>query len=80
VSWAHLNDPTHWRARAIEARAIAEHISDPASKEMMLKVAAEYEHLAKRAEDRAKDSPQEKLGRKAQTSQQSVGGHSVVSC
>jgi hypothetical protein len=60
VSWAHLNDPTRWRARAIEARAITEHISDPASKEMMLKVAAEYEHLAKRAEDRAKGSLQEK--------------------
>jgi hypothetical protein len=61
VPWAHLNDPSHWRARAIEARTMAERISDPISKEMMLKVAAEYEHLAKRAEERmAKDAPPSK--------------------
>ena len=44
MSWSHLNDPKHWRARAIEARTMAEHITDPASKQMMLSVAAEYEH------------------------------------
>jgi hypothetical protein len=46
VSWAQLNDPKHWRARAVEVRAVAEHISDPLSKDMMLKVADEYERLA----------------------------------
>ena len=50
-----FNDPGHWRARAIEARAVAEHLNDPISKEMMLKVAADYEKLAKRAEERAEN-------------------------
>jgi hypothetical protein len=58
VSWLHLNDPVHWRVRAIEARTVAEHISDPVAKEMMLKVAAGYENLAKRAEERLKQPPQ----------------------
>jgi len=61
MSWSHLDDPKHWRARAIEARAVAEHMSDPISKEMMLRIAADYERLAKRTEERlAKDSPQSK--------------------
>jgi hypothetical protein len=55
---SHLNDPSHWRARAIEARALAEHMGDSISKEMMLKVAAEYEQLANRAVERAKQLPQ----------------------
>jgi hypothetical protein len=52
MGWAHLNNPDHWRVRAIEARAVAEHITDPASQQMMLNVAAEYEDLARRAEER----------------------------
>jgi hypothetical protein len=61
MPWSHLNDPTHWLSRAIEARAVAEHITDPVSKQMMLNVAAEYDQLAKRAEERiAKLSPQPK--------------------
>ena len=49
---SHLNDPEHWRDRAKEARAMAEGMVDPFSKEKMLDVATSYEHLAKRAEDR----------------------------
>jgi hypothetical protein len=49
---SHLNDPEYWRDRAKEARAMAENIADPGSKQKMLEVAANYEHLAKRAEDR----------------------------
>jgi cytochrome c553 len=49
---SHLNDPQHWRERAKEARAMAEEMVDPISKQNMLDVAANYEHLAKRAEDR----------------------------
>jgi hypothetical protein len=56
MPWSHLNDPSHWRARAIEARTMADHITDPASRGLMLNVAAEYEELAKRAEERAKRS------------------------
>jgi hypothetical protein len=52
MPFSHLNDPEHWRERAKEARAMAEDMADPASKGKMLDVAANYEHLAKRAEDR----------------------------
>ncbi len=49
---SHLNDPEHWRDRSKEARAIAEGMADSVSKQKMLDVAANYEHLAQRAEDR----------------------------
>ena len=49
---SHLNDPEYWRDRAKEARALVEDLADPVSKQKMLEVAASYEHLAKRAEDR----------------------------
>jgi hypothetical protein len=49
---SHLNDPEYWRDRAKEARAIAEDMADPVYKQKMLDVAANYEYLAKRAEDR----------------------------
>ena len=52
MSSSHLNDPEHWRYRAKEARAIGEDMLDPVSKEKMLDVAANYETLAKRAQDR----------------------------
>jgi hypothetical protein len=42
---SHLNDPEYWRDRAKEARAMAEDMADPASKQKMLEVAASYEHL-----------------------------------
>jgi hypothetical protein len=48
-----INDPTHWLDRAKEARALAEHIGDPEAKRTMLKNAADYERLAKRAKERA---------------------------
>jgi len=51
------NDPEHWRQRAEEARAIAELMTDMPSREAMLRIAADYDRLAKRAEDR-KRSPQ----------------------
>ena len=51
---SHINDPKHWRYRAEEARgAMAESMTDPEAKQSMLNVAADYERLAKRAEDRA---------------------------
>ena len=49
---SHLNDPEHWRDRAKETRAMAQDTADPVFKQKMLDVAANYEHLAKRAEDR----------------------------
>ena len=49
---SHLNDPEYWHDRAKEARAMAKYMADPVSKQKMLEVAANYEYLAKRAEDR----------------------------
>jgi hypothetical protein len=59
MPWSYLDDPAHWRFRAKEARGMAEHMADPKSKQMMLDVAADYELLAKRAEERM-SSPQSK--------------------
>ena len=47
-------DPEHWRKRADEARSLANNMKDEISKQMMLQIADDYEHLAKRAEQRAK--------------------------
>jgi hypothetical protein len=47
-----VSDPKHWRLRAAEARAVAAQISDPDSKRMMLRIAGDYDELARRAEER----------------------------
>jgi hypothetical protein len=49
-----INDPEHWRARAEEMRRLAEDINDAATKEMMLRIARDYETLAVRAEERSR--------------------------
>jgi rubrerythrin len=54
------DDPAHWRQRADEARALAEQITDRDARQMMLRIAEDYEKLAKRAEERLKSSPQSK--------------------
>jgi hypothetical protein len=51
-----INDPKHWRERAEEARVHAEQITDPESKQAMLRIAEDYEKLAKRAEERLRNS------------------------
>ncbi len=52
-----INDPKHWRARAEEIRALADQMSDETSRQMMLRVASDYERLAERAEQRMRGSP-----------------------
>jgi hypothetical protein len=47
----HINNPKHWRDRAVEARANAEHVTG-VFKKSLLTVAANYERLAKMAKDR----------------------------
>ena len=46
------NDPRYWLDRAERARYVASSMTDPELKRMMLDVAAGYERLAKRAEER----------------------------
>jgi len=53
-----LNDPQHWRDRADQMRALASESSDPESRTIMLRVANDYELLARRAERRAQGLPQ----------------------
>jgi hypothetical protein len=47
-----LEDPEHWLKRAKEARDVAAAITDPGSKGVMLKIAENYEKLARRARER----------------------------
>jgi hypothetical protein len=49
-----MNDPQHWRLRAAEARSVAAQLSDTDSKSMMLRIADDYEELARRAEVRTR--------------------------
>ena len=50
-----FDDPKHWRQRAEQARVLAGQMSDATSKEMMLGIAKDYERLAERAEQRARE-------------------------
>ena len=47
-----INDPQYWRRRAEEARTLAEELTDPDAKRKMLKIAKDYETLARRPEQR----------------------------
>jgi hypothetical protein len=58
MSSCFINDPPHWRARAKEARTLADLMNDETSKHMMLQIADDYDRLAERAEQRARHSAQ----------------------
>jgi len=45
----YFSDPEHWRRRAEESRVLAEQMSDETSRQMMLKIADDYDKLAVRA-------------------------------
>ena len=47
-----LHDPEHWRQRAEELRVIAEATKDADARATLLRIVADYERLAERAERR----------------------------
>ena len=44
-----FNDPEHWWARALEARALADKMADTEGRSRMISIAQEYDRLADRA-------------------------------
>jgi hypothetical protein len=54
------NDPEHWRERAMEARAVAEKMTDVLGKNAMMEIAEKYERLAARAFERLALRPESK--------------------
>jgi aromatic ring-opening dioxygenase catalytic subunit (LigB family) len=58
-SGSFTHDAQHWRDRAEEARRLAEQMNDDVSKEMMYRIAEDYERLAARAELRLLDRRKE---------------------
>jgi hypothetical protein len=52
-----LKDPAHWRARAAEARRVADTVADPKARQSMLEIAESYERLAERAQIRSTKHP-----------------------
>jgi hypothetical protein len=51
-----LDDPGHRRERAEDARVVAEQLSDPVSRDIMLRIAESCDRLAEHAEYRVKKS------------------------
>jgi hypothetical protein len=58
-----FDDPKHWRQRTEQARALAEQMSDAASREMMLGIVKDYERLAEQASGRERSERRKSLSR-----------------
>jgi hypothetical protein len=48
-----FNSAARWAHRGEEMRTLAEEARDPTARAMLLRLAADYDHLAKRAEQRS---------------------------
>ena len=55
-----FNDPERWRNRAEKARSLADQMNDAAFKQMMLRIAADYDRLAERAAPRVQGASRAK--------------------
>jgi hypothetical protein len=51
----HINNPKHWHYRAAQMRALAETMSDVDTKQIMLRLADDYDKLGDRVAKRAQD-------------------------
>jgi hypothetical protein len=51
---SHLDDPEYWRDRAEQVRALADQVSNQTARDAILRIVADYELLAIRAQERAK--------------------------
>jgi hypothetical protein len=51
-----FDDPHYWRDRAQEAQRLADMMTTEPSKQIMLRIAHDYERLAKRAEDNLRNA------------------------
>lgn len=49
----YINNPKHWMGRATEMRTLAKTVPDVETRTVMLRLAADYDKLAGRAEERA---------------------------
>ena len=52
-----VDDPDYWRFRAENARQLAKNIKEADAKSIVLSIAQQYEHLARLAEERRRQSP-----------------------
>ena len=48
-----LKSATHWRLRGEEVRTLADDAHDPYTKAVLLRIAEDYDRLAKQVDDRA---------------------------
>src|SRR5262245_2270365 len=74
-----INDPKHWRARAEEARTVADEMNDPDSRRKMFRIAEDYEELATRAERRLKQQKQQQQQQQPKIQTDALAGAAVRS-